>query len=180
MPRRQPLPTRWLMTDERLGEALWEAVARLPRGGGVVFRHYGLPQAERRRIFAKLAKVAHMRQLTLVRAGRGFGYEASVHNSLGRGLRTASAHSRREAVAAVRRGAKVVFVSPVFATRSHPGARTLGVRRLRAIYAGLPVIAIALGGMDEARFRRVRPLGIDGWAGIDAWLRPQKLKAVPT
>jgi thiamine-phosphate pyrophosphorylase len=30
---------------------------------------------------------------------------------------------------------------------------------------------IALGGMDEHRFRRVQKLGFAGWAGIDAWLR---------
>jgi thiamine-phosphate pyrophosphorylase len=30
--------------------------------------------------------------------------------------------------------------------------------------------AIALGGMDERRFRGVRALGFQGWAGIDAWL----------
>jgi hypothetical protein len=30
---------------------------------------------------------------------------------------------------------------------------------------------IALGGMTAARFRRLRPLGAAGYAGIDCWLR---------
>jgi thiamine-phosphate pyrophosphorylase len=30
--------------------------------------------------------------------------------------------------------------------------------------------AIALGGMDARRFRLVRRLGFQGWAGIGAWL----------
>lgn len=170
------------MTDERLGESLWTAVAALPRGSGVVFRHYLLPPAERRALFRALARITRRRGIVLVRAGAApLGrWEDGVHNGRGRGLATAAAHDRREAVAAVRRGARVLFVSPVFPTRSHPGARTLGVRRLRAIGAGLPVKVIALGGMDEDSFRRVRPLGVHGWAGIDAWAPDQKRKAVPT
>jgi NitT/TauT family transport system permease protein len=33
------------------------------------------------------------------------------------------------------------------------------------------VPVIALGGMDERRGRALRPMGIYGWAAIDAWLR---------
>lgn len=167
------------MTDERMGAALWTALARLPRGGGVVFRHYSLPPGERRALFAEIAKVARRRRLVLVRAGaarlRG---EMGVHGRAtpARGLRTFPAHGRREAVAAIRAGADALFVSPVFATRSHPGARTLGRMRLRLLIAGLRVPVIALGGMDAAR---ARGLGVHGWAGIDAWTR-QKRKAVPT
>ena len=35
---RQTLPRLWLMTDERVGDALIPAVERLPRGAGTVFR----------------------------------------------------------------------------------------------------------------------------------------------
>ena len=34
MPRRHPIPTIWLMTDERMGVALWDVLERLPRGAG--------------------------------------------------------------------------------------------------------------------------------------------------
>jgi thiamine-phosphate pyrophosphorylase len=63
-----------------------------------------------------------------------------------------------------------VLVSPVFATRSHPGARGLGPLRfgMLAQRAGLPLIA--LGGMDRRRFARLAPLGAHGWAAIDAFL----------
>jgi len=43
----------------------------------------------------------------------------------------------------------------------------LGVRKARRIAQGLPVIVIALGGMDARRFRGIA--GFDGWAAIDAW-----------
>ncbi len=157
------------MTDERIGDGLWAALRRLPRGAGVVFRHNATPASERRALFRRVMRVAQARGLVVVRAGdRAGAGEDGIHGTArGRGLRTAPAHDRREAVTAVRRGADVLFVSPVFATRSHPAAEALGARKARRIARGLPVTAIALGGMDARRFRKCT--GFDGWAAIDAW-----------
>jgi thiamine-phosphate pyrophosphorylase len=157
------------MTDERLGDGLWAALRRLPRGSGVVFRHYATATRERRMLFRRVVRIARARGLVVVRAGARAGYrEDGVHGAArGSGLRTAPAHDRREAVAAVRRGAGVLFVSPVFATRSHPGAEALGARKARRVSQGLPVTVVALGGMNARRFRGLT--GFDGWAAIDAW-----------
>jgi len=158
----------WLMTDERIADVAG-AVRRLPRGAGVVFRHHATPPAERRRLWQRLLRVARARELLLVRAGtEALPGEMGVHGRVGRGagVRTWPAHSRAEAVAGVRAGADALFVSPVFATRSHPGAEPLGPRRARAIGAGLGVPLVALGGVDARRFRRLH--GFAGWAGIDA------------
>jgi thiamine-phosphate pyrophosphorylase len=57
------------MTDERQGEALWTALDRLPRGAGVVFRHYSLPCAERRALFRRVHNMCARRRLMLVLAG---------------------------------------------------------------------------------------------------------------
>ena len=172
MPRRHPPPRLWLMTDERMGDALWDALERLPPGGGVVFRHYGLPPAERRALFARVLKVARRRRLVVIRAGnqpmRG---EAGVHGGRGRGLRTAPAHDRCEAMAAIRGGADALFVSPAFPTRSHPDGRALGRARFGLLVRRLGVPVIALGGMDARRARSLRPFGIHGWAAIDAWTK---------
>lgn len=165
MPHRHPLPRIWLMTDERMGESLWSALERLPRGSGVVFRHYGLTRAERQRVFAQVERIALRRHLLLVLAGPG-----GEHNQRKRTF-TAAAHSRREAIAAMRSGAQLLFVSPVFATRSHPGGRTLGRVRLGLMIRGLRVPIIALGGMDAGKARGLNQLGIHGWAAIDAWAR---------
>lgn len=167
---RHPLPHLWLMTDERMGESLWTALDRLPRGSGVVFRHYGLDASARRALFRKVAKVSRRRGLVLVRAGAGrLGPADGVHGRRGSGIRTAPAHSQREAVAAIRGGADLLFVSPVFATRSHPGARALGRVRTGLMIRNLPVPVIALGGMDARRAASLQQLGIYGWAAIDAW-----------
>ena len=168
---RHPLPQTWLMTDERMGGSLWDALARLPRGSGVIFRHYGLSPGERGALFARVAKVARRRGLVLIRAGTerlGRG-EAGNHGQRGPGLRTWPAHSRREAISGIRAGADLLFLSPVFPTRSHPGARALGRARLGLLMRGLSVPVIALGGMDARRAASLQALGIYGWAAIDAW-----------
>jgi len=170
MRRRHPIPHLWLMTDERMGDRLWDALARLPRGAGVVFRHYGLPLPERRRLLQRIAQIARARRLVVL-AGGGLAGPDGVHNQRrGRGLLSRSAHNRREAIAAVRAGADLLFVSPVHPTRSHPGAPALGPMRLSAITRDLPIPVIALGGMTPERFKSLEALGIHGWAGIDAWM----------
>ncbi|WP_245653631.1 thiamine phosphate synthase [Sphingomonas pituitosa] len=160
------------MTDPRLGEELWDVLERLPRGSGVIFRHYQLPSAERRALFARTAKIARRRGLVLLRAGatpmRG---EAGTHGRRGSGIITWPVHSRRETVTAIRAGADALLVSPVFPTRSHPGARVLGPVRFGLLVRGVTIPVIALGGMDMQQARRLRSLGIHGWAAIDAWTR---------
>jgi thiamine-phosphate pyrophosphorylase len=167
MARRHPLPRLWLMTDERLGDALWPALERLPRGSGIVFRHFTLAPPTRRALFARVAALARRRRLLLIVAGAPLPGGGGVHNRRGAGVRTVSAHNLRELRAAERGGADLVFLSPVYATRSHPGAKPLGPRRFALIAHLARVPVIALGGMDPARFRGLG--GAYGWAGIDAW-----------
>ncbi len=172
MPRRHPLPRLWMMTDERQGDRLVAAVERLPRGSGIVFRHYRLGGRERRLLFETVRRIARRRSLMLLLAGsarqaRSWGADGSHGRGPGPGLRTASAHNLAEIRAAERAEAGLVFLSPAFATRSHPGARPFGPLRfnLLARQARLPVVA--LGGMDFERAKRLD--GIYGWAAIDAW-----------
>jgi thiamine-phosphate pyrophosphorylase len=166
MSRRQPLPRLWLMTDERQGEDLWRALERLPKGAGVVFRHYGLGRNERRKLFERVRGIARRRRLLLLVGGGGLRGDG-VHGGRGAGFRSASVHNLRELKSAERSGASMVFLSPAFATRSHPGIRTLGPVRfgLAALHARVPVIG--LGGLDARQARRL-PHSY-GWAAIDAW-----------
>lgn len=180
MPARQPRhcspPRLWLMTDERQGDALWAALARLPKGAGVIFRHHATAPAERRALYERVRRVARRRRLVLILAGRprdAIGWRADgvhgrSHQRCRRALiQTASAHNRRELVAAERARANLVLLSPIFPTRSHPGAPALGRVRFSHLARSTKVGVIALGGMTA---RRARSLGaIYGWAAIDAW-----------
>jgi thiamine-phosphate pyrophosphorylase len=176
MTPRHPLPRIWLLTDPRQGDALWPALERLPRGAGVIFRHYDA--AERKALFRRVQGIAKRRRLRLLLAGsvrlasgwRADGcYGADRRRPSARApVKAMSAHDRSELVAAGRHGATLVLLSPAFATRSHPGAQPLGRTRFAALARTSPVPAIALGGMDA---RRARRLPAYGWAAIDAWIR---------
>jgi len=78
-------------------------------------------------------------------------------------------HSLREIGRANRQRADAVLFSPVFATRSHPGAKTLGVVRFRLLARWSRVPVIALGGMDQAAARRLK---VKRWAAIDGLAQP--------
>lgn len=168
--RHAKLPAVWLFTDERQRESLWDALERLPRGAGVVFRHYH--SAERAALARRVRAVCRRRGMLFVVAGpprlaRAWGADGA--HGRGHGAFTAPARGARELVAARRAGVRLAFLSPVFATRSHPGARPLGPSRfgLLAQQAGLPVAA--LGGVTPRAARRLRALGAVGWGAIDAW-----------
>ena len=172
MRRRQPLPRLWLMTDERQGERLFDAVGRLPKGSGIIFRHYSLPESERRTLFERVRQAAKEKGQLLLLGGssleaQAWGADGSHGRGRGFGLRSAPAHDPSEIRAAERAGADLLFLSPVFATHSHPGAKPMGPGRFTLLARSTNLPVIALGGMNEARFRTLR--GAYGWAAIDAW-----------
>lgn len=186
MPKRHhPLPFVWLMTDERLGDDLWSALAALPKGrAGIVFRHYATPERDRRMLFEAVRRIARVRRLMLILADtprRARGWRAQGSHGRHHGALTAPAHSARELRAAERAGAALIFLSPVFATRSHAGAQPLGRVRFGLIAQQARRPIIALGGMTQARFAPLKSEKIFGWAAIDGLTPPQdqKRKAVP-
>lgn len=189
-----PRPRSLLVTDERSEDGLFEAIERLPRGGGILFRHYRLERSARARLARQIARAARRRGLVLLIAGDEalacrLG-AAAVHQPIGRRRsalpRTYAVHDAAQLRRAASSAAWAVFLSPLFATRSHPGRAQLGAMRAAALVRLAPMPVFALGGMSKRRFAALRRLGFAGWAGIDAWAGPapasadQNLKAVPT
>ena len=174
MAARQPLPRAWLVTDERQGERLLPAVARLPFGCGILFRHYSLAEPERRALFMEIRAIARRRGHLLLLAdspvrARSWGADGWHGASRGRGLHSASVHDLAEIRAAERAGASILFLSPVHPTRSHPGGATLGTSGFARLARRTELPVIALGGVDRENAPRLIALGAYGWAGVDAW-----------
>jgi thiamine-phosphate pyrophosphorylase len=165
------LPAIWLISDARNDAGLERALARLPRGSGLVFRHYHLAPTERRARFERLRRIAkrHGHCIFLsadartARAWRADGAYGSAQSlATGPALpRLVTAHSVRE-MRATR--ADAVMLSPVFATRSHPGAESLGSVRFRLLARLAAVPVIALGGMTA---RSAAAYKLQRWAAID-------------
>jgi thiamine-phosphate pyrophosphorylase len=175
MPERHPpLPDIWLVSDARNDARLEQVLRRMPRGSGLIFRHYHLEAGARRARFAKLARLARRHGHVVVLSGtagearrwRTWGAYGPPAR-LGRGpatIRLVTAHSLREIGMAQRARADAILLSPVFATRSHPGAGTLGPVRFRLLAARAQVPVIALGGMSKTRAGRMM---WKKWAAID-------------
>jgi thiamine-phosphate pyrophosphorylase len=155
------------MTDERLGDRLLDAVARLPDGAGIVFRHYSLGEPRRRALFKTVRQAARGPVILAGPAALAMAWGADGSHGRHQGATTAPAHDLAGIRAAEAAGARLIFLSPVFATRSHPDGRLLGPDRFATLagQAGLPVVA--LGGMNAERAKTLS--GAYGWAGIDAW-----------
>jgi thiamine-phosphate pyrophosphorylase len=171
-----PWPRDWLMTDERMGDRIWEAIARGPAGtGGIVYRHYSLGPEERLELGRRIAVLARERKLVLAVARdpalAGQLNAQLVHNPSGESDLpfSLSVHDERDAHAAREAEASLVFISPIFPTRSHPGAAALGPDRAAKLAEIASCPAIALGGMTFGKFWELGP-AFHGWAGIDAWL----------
>lgn len=161
-----------MLSDARNDAALIRTLQRLPRGSGFIYRHYHLPEPERRTRFTALARIARQRGHMVVLAGtpaqaRRWGADGAYGSALARGpamLRLATAHSLRELRRCQR--ADAALLSPVHPTRSHPGGKVLGPIRFRLLAQQARCPVIALGGMTAARNRQLKA---QGWAAIDAF-----------
>ena len=174
----QPISRVWLLSDARNDAVLEAVIARLPRGSGVVFRHYHLSEPDRRARFAVVRRLCRARGHVLILAGppalaRAWRADGS-YGAPCPGRTIATAHDLAEIALANRLGAAAVMLSPVFPTRSHPGAATLGPLRFRLLAARVAAPVIALGGMTPRTSRR---LGARRWAAIDG-LTPQEPRKI--
>lgn len=173
----QTLPLLWLLSDARNDTALEDVLRALPGGSGFVFRHYHLKGAERRARFDALAAIARSRGHCVILSSPWWSeaqhwgadglYGASAAEAGDRTaglLWLAAAHDAAEIARANRQGADGIFVSPVFPTRSHPEAGTLGPEGFLALARNSDAPVIALGGMTPARAAQ---LDWPRWGAID-------------
>lgn len=155
MARRQSIPERWLIVADRLDRAGLEFLRRLPRGSGV--------------LLLQPSNSPTARALRTIAVGRDLTVAIEAPSTAGR------VHSMRELTQARLRRTPLILISPVYPTPSHPNWEPL--RRMRA--AALARLAgrspVALGGMNEKRFRSVQTLGFVAWAGIGAWRKVTKV-----
>jgi thiamine-phosphate pyrophosphorylase len=155
----------------------WRAAARrLPRGSAVVIR--GRDEQARAALLEALTPLPGLRLLVaddpeLAEAADGLhvpearAREAAHWRARHPGwIITAAAHSLRALMTLAHVDA--AFLSPVFATASHPGAPALSPARAGLIAAAAPVPVYALGGVDGRNAARLAPAfaGIAAIAGL--------------
>lgn len=173
MSPRQSLPRIWLVTDERQGERLLDAVGRLPADAGILFRHYSLPARERRALFDAVRRASGDRMLLLAgpaAVAEDWGADGWHGWGEGEGLHSASAHDLAEIRRAEALDAALLFLAPVHPTRSHPGAPALGIDPFAELVSATTLPVIALGGVTARNAPELLARGAYGWGAVDAWL----------
>jgi len=177
------LPPLTLVTDAARLPDPASAAARLPAGSAVLLRDYDLPSREA--LARELAGVCRRGGLRLLISGdaalavkidaaglhlpEGHITEARRWRHRRHWLITAAAHSREALRRAAMAGCDAAFLSPVFATQSHPERRPLGAERFNLLAAHAPLPVYALGGIDEGNAARLLGGGAAGVAAIGAF-----------
>lgn len=170
------------LTDRRRAEHP-ELVARtLPAGAALIYRDYDDPR-----------RAAHGAKLRAIVAGRGVlflvGGDAGLARRLGADgvhLRaddlwrakaggfgglcvSAACHTAEDLAHAASIGVDIALLSPVYPTRSHPGATTLAPEAFKRLAAAAALPVLALGGVEESNAGRLAGPNVCGLAAIDAF-----------
>lgn len=146
MRRRQTVLRRWMIIAD---ESAISAAAHLERGSGILLLKRFAPSEMRR-----LRVIAGSRRLVIV--------EESPRSA-------ARVHNARELRRALLGRPPLIFLSPVHETSSHPEWKAMPRMRAAALARLGGRTLLALGGMNDRRFERVKDLGFEGWAGISAF-----------
>ena len=174
------LPPLLFFTDPARTPEPWRTIERLPRGGGVVFRHFGAVDAEA--TARRLKAIAVERGLVLLigldvqLAGRvaadgvhlperALGQAAALRTRRPEWIITGAAHSPEIALAA--NGLDAVVLSPIFPAGGASSVKpALGLEVLKTVTERRPVYA--LGGIGPETVGGLALSGAIGIAGVDA------------
>ena len=170
------------LTDTRRLKDPALIIEHLPAGAAVIFRDYQAP--DRETLGVELAKRARANKVLFYVAGdMGLAnkcYADGVHfpsfMAPGRGARVTdrllsiSCHSQEELEMAATLKADSVFLSPVFATNSHPNASYLGAERFLQLASISRMPVIALGGVTAENALTLRGRMSPG-SGLSALLQ---------
>ncbi|MFQ5563248.1 MAG: thiamine phosphate synthase [Parvularculaceae bacterium] len=155
----------------------------LPAGAAVILRDYEAPQREQ--LARGLRSICAARSLLLLigadaqlaRAVDADGLHLRAadlkHPPEGASdfpLRSASCHDAEQLDAAEAVDADIAFLSPAFATESHPESAFLGRQKFSALAVGAAMPVLALGGVDEWTCRYLAGPNVAGIGAIGAFM----------
>lgn len=175
---RRALPRAFFVTDPVRTPDPLSIVKRLPRGFGVIWRHFGSPS--RLATGLALARACRKRGLILLVANdpplaarigaAGVHWpERQLKGTRPRrpgSIETAAAHSRIAIARAAALGVDAVLVSAVFPSQSPSAGPALGALRFRQLTRSAPLPVYALGGINAGNAASIMH-NAAGWAAIE-------------
>jgi len=175
------------MTDPKRAPDPAAIAVQLPKGWGVVYRHFGAK--DRYAIGARLARVCKQRGLILLVSAdpalaAAIGADGvhwpearlrGVRHRSSRFIETASAHSRAGLARAHALKLDAAFLSAVFPSNSPSAGKPTGPIRFRQIARAASLPVYALGGINAENAAHIAKHSA-GWAAIEAvmsgWPKP--------
>jgi thiamine-phosphate pyrophosphorylase len=175
-------------TDRHQVSDLKKIIENLPKNSAVIFREYDLRICEREKMALKLLDIARLNRIKFF-VGKDFhlakkisadGVHFSDFDQIPFGLIKNSnlklsyvCHSFRSFLKAQKIRPNMVFISPIFPTKTHQktifGTRSLGIKFLAKIIAKNPnnLAIYALGGVNSQNILSLKKLGLSGFGAIN-------------
>ena len=160
-------------------------IKKLPKNSAVIFREYDLESKEREILAREILAICRAKNhkfligknLELARKLRADGVHFSDRDHLPlqifnrqnwprKFIFSFACHNFLSVLKSQQLKADMIFVSPVFATKSHLGVEPLGLRELSKIIRLSKIPIFALGGVSEKNINSLQKLGIAGFGGI--------------
>lgn len=188
------LPPRFFITPEKISDPdhfLLQATKLFSDENGVLlYRVKDQGDQDEQHFFLELKRIADQSQIPVIRhsmmpftlPGCGVHFsEKEIRENSYLGMVSgssdqqfgASCHSLEAVLMAQQAGMDYVFLSPVKATSSHPGASPLGWAKFQSIVNQVNIPVYALGGMSVSDISESWKRGAQGIAGISLWWKPK-------
>lgn len=178
------IPPLLLMTDAKRLSDPSALIPSLPAGSAIIVRHFSTHEKEK--IIHKIKRLCRKHKVKLLvsdslslalkhgldgvhfpeKSVRKIAQCGSLKRYNNRFLFTAACHSERALYAARQAGCHAGLLSPIFATQTHPGAKSLGAYQALRLSNHHKLPLFALGGIKPKTARRLRTSKICGFAGI--------------
>jgi thiamine-phosphate pyrophosphorylase len=174
-------------TDRKKISDIENTIKNLPKKSVIIIREYDLDK-KNREIFAQkiitIAKAKGFKTLigkdfALAKKLKADGVHFSDFDKLPQQIfrnksfiLSFSCHSLKSVLRIEKLKADMIFVSPIFPTTSHPGAKIIGLRNLvkiavKAKSSNYAAKIYALGGINLTNLKSLRKLPISGFGAID-------------
>ena len=177
-------------TDRKRCADLSLAIKKLPKNSAVIFREYDLDEAAREKLAQEIIAICRGRNhkiligknVALARKLRADGIHFSDNDILPLAvfnrqnwprefIFSFACHNFLSVLKSQQLKVDLLFVSPIFATKSHPNIAPLGLMQLSKIIRASKVPVFALGGVNEKNIHTLERLGAQGFGAIEMFCK---------
>lgn len=161
------------------------AIKNLPKNSAVIFREYDLSHAKREEMAKEIVEICRQtyhriligKDPELAWALGADGAHFSDYDEFPAKIErqknfmiTLACHNFSSVLKSQNLSIDAIFLSPIFATKSHAGKPALGLEVLKKALATSKIPVFALGGVNKKNLESLQSLGVKGFGGIDIFL----------